>query len=241
MHIYVINGSTLVTDAQAAAMTAAVEQQVIRHLAPAYGLRSGPEVTFLAAKPKRLPAYVLTLVDKIDDQPAGVLGYHTEETGGTQFAVVAAGPVLNAGQQVLTGDWSVSSVLSHEVCEWLVDPACNKWAAARAGRWYTYEACDAVEAPTYIVTSVGADAVSVSNFVLPAWFDPQSPAGAKLDWLGLVTKPFGILPGGYAVYADASGEHQKFGEEFPEWRRAMKSGPHARTQRRVVQGEHLGF
>lgn len=241
MHIIVLNGSTRVTDAEAEQMVAAVQLQVVHHLAPAYGIRAGAEVTFAAVKPKTPPAFVLTIVDKIDDQPAGVLGYHDEDAKGTQFAVVACGPVLDAGMAVLTGDWSVASVLSHEVCEWLVDPACNKWAATGTGRFYCYETCDAVEAPTYDIAVPGAVSVSVSNFVLPAWFDPQAPKGTKVDFLGELAKPFTIARGGYAVYADASGEHQVTGDEFPAWRLAMKQGPAARTLRRAGQAEGLGF
>ena len=37
----------------------------------------------------------------------------------------------------------------------------------------------------------------------------------------------------------AGKEQQKFGDEFPEWRRQMKAGPLARTRRRLVQAADL--
>ncbi|MBO0813638.1 MAG: hypothetical protein J2P30_00565 [Actinobacteria bacterium] len=234
MRVTIMNGSTLVTDAEAAQMTAAVAHQAAHEVWTAWGNRQA-SVVFLPGKtPPPAPAHVITLVDTIQDQPQGVLGYHTEDPGGIQWGIVAAKPELDAGGKVLTGDWSVSSVLSHEVLELLIDPACNLWAADGHGRAYSYEACDPVEAPTYEVAGV-----SVSNFVLPAWFDPEQPSGAKYDHLGLLRKPFSLLPGGYCVYLSAGAEHQVYGEEFPDWRRAMKSGAYARTRRRIAQAEHV--
>jgi hypothetical protein len=48
-----------------------------------------------------------------------------------------------------------------------------------------------------------------------------------------------ILKGGYVVYESAGKEQQKFGDEFPEWRKQMKAGPLARTRRRLVQAADL--
>ena len=106
-------------------------------------------------------------MDTIQDQPQGVLGFHTEDQGGKLWGVVAAKPELDNGAQVTTGDWSVSSVLSHEVLEMFVDPNCNLWANDGKGSAYSFEVCDPVEAPSYAVNGV-----SVSNFVTPSWFDP---------------------------------------------------------------------
>ena len=133
-------------------------------------------------------AHVITLTDTIADQPAGVLGYHTEDQGGKLWGIVAAQPELSNGGQVSTGDWSVSSVLSHEVLEMYIDPNCNLWSNDGRGSIYTFEVCDPVEAPSYAV-----DGVSVSNFVTPAWFDPQAAPTAQFDKLGLLTAPFGIV------------------------------------------------
>jgi hypothetical protein len=124
-------------------------------------------------------------------------------------------------------------VLSHEVLEAIVDPRCNLWAANNGGRTYSYEVGDPVEAPTYQV-----DAVSLSNFVYPAWFDPMMNGveGVLFDHLGLLKAPFTLLPEGYCVYASAGAEHQIFGDKFPEWRREMKrENPHSRTSRRLGQ------
>jgi hypothetical protein len=146
---------------------------------------------------------------------------------------VAAKPELDNGGQVTTGDWSVSSVLSHEVLEMFIDPNCNLWASDGKGSVYSFEVCDPVEAPSYNVNGI-----SVCNFVTPAWFDPMAPATAQFDKLGQLTAPLSILRGGYVVYESAGQEHQEFGENFPEWRKQMKAGPSARARRRLNQASY---
>jgi len=230
MLIAILNQSKNVSSQEAAAMTEAVAAQVRLDAAPLWD-RSPAAVVFYT-DPAGVPAaaHAITLVDAISDQPKGVLGFHTEDQRGKLWGVVAAQPELDHGGRVSAGDWSVSSVLSHEVLEMFVDPNCNLWSSNGQGSVYTLEVCDPVEAPTYVVNGV-----SVSNFVTPAWFDPQAPAEAQFDKLGLVREPFSILKGGYMVYASEGKQQQVFGDEFPHWRRDMKSGPAARTRRRLSQ------
>ena len=86
--------------------------------------------------PKDVPvaAHGIALVDTIKDQPKGVLGYHTEDPGGKLWGVVAANRSSTTAARPTTGDWSVSSVLSHEVLEMYIDPNCNLWANDGQGR-----------------------------------------------------------------------------------------------------------
>lgn len=230
MLIAILNQSTLVSNADAAAMTQAVATQVRMDAAPIWD--RAPAAVVFYTDPAAVPAeaHGIAIVDTIQDQPQGVLGFHTEDQGGKLWGVVAAKPELDNGGQATTGDWSVSSVLSHEVLEMYVDPNCNLWANNGRGSAYSFEVCDPVEAPTYTVSGV-----SVSNFVTPAWFDPLAPATAQFDKLGQLKAAFSILKGGYVVYESAGKEHQKFGDEFPGWRKNMKAGPLARTRRRLTQ------
>lgn len=116
-----------------------------------------------------------------------------------------------------------------------IDPNCNLWANDGHGKAYSFEVCDPVEAPTYVVNGV-----SVSNFVTPAWFDPLSDhATAQYDKLGNLKAPFSILKGGYVVYEAAGAEHQQYGDDFPAWRKKMKSGKLSRTQHRLEQTKAL--
>jgi len=229
MLISVLLQSDLVTAAEAATMTRAIAKQVKLDAAPIW--EKPPAAVIFYSDPKEVPqgAHGISIVDTIADVPQGVLGFHTEDQGGKLWGIVAAKPPLDAGGKVLTGDWSVSSVLSHEVLEMFVDPNCNLWANNENGRAYSYEVCDPVEAPTYDV-----DGVSVSNFVTPAWFDPLSnPKSAQYDKLGLLKKPFTLLPGGYLVYESAGKEHQVNGDQMPPWRLASKDNPMGRTARRL--------
>jgi hypothetical protein len=221
----------LVTPEEARTMTRAVAEQVKLHAAPIWD--KAPAAVVFYSDPSEVPAgaHGISIVDTIDNVPQGVLGFHTEDDGGKLWGIVAAKPPLDAGGQVLTGDWSVSSVLSHEVLEMFVDPNCNLWANNENGRAYSYEVCDPVEAPTYEV-----DGVSVSNFLTPAWFDPLADTkGTQYDYLGHLKKPFTLLPGGYLVYESAGKEHQENGDKMPEWRLSAKSTDMGRTNRRRRQ------
>jgi hypothetical protein len=234
MLIAILNQSTLVTNADAQTMTQAVASQVRLDAAPLWDRSPAAVIFYTDASAVPATAHGIAIVDTIQNQPKGVLGFHTEDQGGKLWGVVAAKPELDNGGQVTTGDWSVSSVLSHEVLEMFVDPNCNLWADDK-GSAYSFEVCDPVEAPTYTVSGV-----SVSNFVTPSWFDPLAPATAQFDKLGHLTTPFSILKGGYVVYESAGKAHQKFGDEFPGWRKEMKSGPLARTRRRLAQAHYGG-
>jgi len=232
MLIAILNQSTVVANADVATMTEAIATQVQFDAAPIWD--RAPAAVIFYTDPATVPeaAHGIAIVDTIQDQPEGVQGFHTEDQGGQLWGVVAAKPELDNGGQVLTGDWSVSSTLSHEVLEMFVDPNCNLWANDGKGSAYSLEVCDPVEAPTYTVSGV-----SVSNFVTPAWFDPLAPATAQFDKLGQLTAGFSVLPHGYMVYQSAGKEQRLYGTGFPNWRKEMKAGPLARTRSRVIQAE----
>jgi hypothetical protein len=233
MLIAILNQSTVVANADVAKMTQAIAAQVQSDVAPVWD--RAPAAVVFYTDPTAVPAgaHGVAIVDTIQDQPQGLLGFHTEDQAAQMWGVVAAKPELDNGGQVTTGDWSVSSTLSHEVLEMFVDPNCNLWANDGKGSAYSVEVCDPVEAPTYTVSGV-----SVSNFVTPSWFDPLAPATAQFDKLGQLTAGFNILPGGYMTYESAGKEQQQWGNKYPGWRKQMKTGPFARTQRRVAQASY---
>jgi hypothetical protein len=236
MLIAVLNQSTLVTNDQVATMVGAIAHQVELDAAPLWDRSPAAVIYYSAAGDVPTNAHVVTVVDTIQNVPQGVLGFHTEDKGGRLWGVVAAKPELDAKAQIMTGDWSVSSVVSHEVLEMFIDPNCNLWATNNNGKVYSFEVCDPVEAPSYLV-----DGVSVSNFVTPAWFDPLSAQkkATRFDKLGLLSKSFSILKGGYAVYASEGKQRQVFGAEFPKWRKAMKTGELSRTTLRRQEATSL--
>ena len=236
MLIAVINQSTQVTDTQAGTMTRAIAGQVKLDVAPLWDRIPAAVIFYKNAADVPVNAHAITLVDTAKDAPQGVLGFHTEDKGGRLWGVVATKPELDANGKVMTGDWSVSSVLSHEVIELFIDPNANLWATGDHGKAYSFEACDPVEAPTYKV-----DGVSVSNFVTPAWFDPLAvqKEATRFDKLGLLSASFSILKGGYVVYATAGKQRQVYGDQFPDWRKKMKAGEFSRTSLRRQQAASL--
>src|SRR5215813_7175064 len=179
MLIAILNQSTLISDADAATMTQAVASQIRFDAAPLWD--RAPAAVIFYTDPAAVPAtaHGIAIVDTIQNQPQGVLGFHTEDQGGKLWGVVAAKPELDNGANVRTGDWSVSSVLSHEVLEMFVDPNCNLWANDGNGSAYSMEVCDPVEAPTYTVSGV-----SVSNFVTPVLVRPAGPGDGPVRQAG---------------------------------------------------------
>ncbi len=239
MLIAVINQSTRISDADVLTMTTAVADQIRDDVAPIWDRPPASVISYGTIKSKaefhaKVPAraHGITIVDTIPDEPAGVLGYHTEDQGGKIWGIVAASPSLDSGGHPLIGDWSVASILSHEVLEMYVDPSCNLWASDGGSRNYSFELCDPVEAPTYPVNGV-----SVSNFVTPAWFDANAAANGKtsFDKLGLLAAPFTRVKAGYFVYETAGKAHQVGGDDLPPWRSAAKSKYFSRTHRKAPE------
>ena len=232
--VWVVNKSTLVTNDDARTMTAAVNRQMFAHVELVWDLPRTP-VAFTKTPPRG--GRVIALVDLADDPEA--LGYHTE-IGAIQSGIVGCKPELDQGAHPLTGPYSVASILSHEVLEMVVDPRCNLWADSGQGFLCAYEVGDPVQSDHYditvISTTIGAapTTVTVSNFVFPAFFDPLTPAGTKLDHLGLVPAPFTLRPGGYWVQMVDGQPSQQFGDEMPAWLIDAKLGnPCSRTNRRT--------
>lgn len=219
--IYVTNRSTLVTDTDARTMTVAVDRQMRLDVEPAWHLRRTP-VRYSATPPAG--ARTIVLVDVADDPQA--LGYHTDDLA--PAGIVGCKPELDQGAHPLTGPYSVASILSHEVLELAVDPSCNLWADTGRGHLVAVEVGDPVQSDHYDVAGV-----TVSNFVLPAWFDATpDTAGARVDHLGTLSAPFTLSRGGYWIQMAAGAVTQKFGADMPDWLVATKQAPLARTNRR---------
>lgn len=240
MIIAVQNLSTLVADRDAYDMTILVAEQVRRHVAPAWGIQP-PRVEYVPVTPSALavpaPPKFDAVIGILDDaDQAGDLGWHTEGPGADVYGRVFARPVLGNGGNALTRPLSVCSVLSHEVIETALDSACNGWAQRADGTLVARELCDPVESDSYTVaisSTMGVQVTgTVSDFVLPAWFDPGAATGAQVDQMGLLASPFGVRPDGYVIVMSGGTVTEQWGERYPAWRRATKEHPAARTARR---------
>lgn len=239
MDIYVINSSTRMDEHDLSLAVRACAHQLRYDVAPVWG--SKPVGVHHVKDAELVPAgsYVITVYDDADQ--ADALGYHTEDPDGTIHGKVFVSPVLDNGGTLLSGWLSVSAVLSHEVLETYVDPHVQLWAYNGADGMFAYEICDAVEDSAYNVSvyggpSEGYVSVGVSDFVYPGYFDAQAPAGTQFDRNGVLSKPFQITKGGYAVKLTFGSDdkiEQVFGEEFPDWKRAGKEHDLARMGRRI--------
>lgn len=182
-----------VTRAWLSQVASAVAAQLARDVAPAWGLVAPRVDTRVYEAMTDVPSGALPLILLPDSDVAGYLGYHDETSSGVVYA-----RVFTHGQALA----DISRAISHEAIEAIVDPSCNRWVEGPDELWYALEAVDPVEADGYPIDLDGI-AVQVSDFVLPAWFDPTTPAEAPTDHLSLVKGAWQIRPSGYAIVLDA--------------------------------------
>lgn len=226
--IYVANHSTQVTDSQVQSMVAACAKQIATQVATAHGMLPVP-VVFLAKTAPALPASarLITVMDTLDDPQA--LGYHTIDGSEHIWGVVGTKVAMAQGAKALTGPYSISSILSHEVCETFIDPFCGGWYDNGHGTLIAYEIGDPVENDSYLIDGIG-----VSNFVTAEWFDASAAKTDRFDFMGHLKAPFTMSKGGYWVQSKAGRQSQKFGEEMPDWRRLAKKVQFSRGRRREI-------
>jgi len=192
--IAVINASTVVTDADAAKVTAALQIQVSRDLYPAWGFDA--KLLFI---PKGAVAPSGSWqVAILDDSPqADILGFHDWSKDGLPLAKVFAKTDIDAGSP-----WSISA--SHEIAEMGADPDISRCVfREQFGQIVALENSDAPESDQYAYLING---VMVSDFVFPSWFeDFWSPGQTQFDYGKHIDRPFQLLPGGYIGVFDIKG------------------------------------
>jgi len=200
INISVINASTALTEADVEKVVPALQTQVHRDFAPAWGIDA--DLTFVPRGKRPAPnTWWLVILDNSDQ--AGALGYHDLTRQGFPLGKVFAKSDLQYGLQ-----WSVTA--SHELLEMLADPDINLTAFVeqeqdmRHGRLYAYEVCDAVEADEL---GYQINGVQVSDFVFPSWFESfRKQDSTQFDYCKLVKEPFQLLKGGYiGIYDVKSG------------------------------------
>lgn len=228
--IAVINATTLLTDADVRAMTAACQTQITRDFYPAWGV---PAALYFVARGARPPRdwWWLSVLDDAD--AAHALGYHDITPTGQPLGKVFVRPTLADGVQV-------SGVLSHELLEMCADPDVNLLVqdARDLQVFWAYEVCDAVQSDAlgYRINNI-----LVSDFVLPEYFETFR-RGVKTDFLGHLTAPVATLaPGGYMAYVKNGRWQQVLADGPPSvlarspqhdvLRRAARARPHEGSRR----------
>jgi hypothetical protein len=128
------------------------------------------------------------------------------------------GKIFAASDLKYGTSWTVTA--SHELLEMLADPNINLTVfvqnANTTGTLYAYEVCDACEDDSL---AYQIDAVAVSDFVYPAWFESFHAEGsAQFDRMNKIQNPLQLLPGGYIGVFDVtagSGWRQQTAEKRP--------------------------
>ena len=163
-------------------------------------------------------------------------GYHDLDRQGRPYAMVFLDPILQHNGHWLRGGNSVSATVSHEACEFVVDPATNRWAQSANNSMWSLEVCDPVQAFSYRVTLRNGSKIAVSDFVCPAWCNPWARRGERIDWMGKLHWPFAIAPDGYATRFSGGRTRTVWGPDYPAWRKRTKRVCGSRTWRRHIYG-----
>lgn len=189
--IAVQNLSTVCTDDEVKGIVAAVQKQITHDFYPAWGVNA--RLRFVA-KNAKMPsgAWQIAVLDTSDQ--ADALGYHDITAEGLPLGKVFAKSDKDSG-------YKVSVTFSHEALEMLGDPDINLCAEVDnngSGRLYAYEMCDPVEADKL---GYDIDGVTVSDFVLPAYFESFRTSG-PFAFKTSLPGPFTLAAGGYLGYLD---------------------------------------
>jgi hypothetical protein len=198
-------------------ISVALAVQIERDLAGWWEVQPVPIRLF--ASEKGMPSDYLRCVikDEIPEAP-DALAYHTTDDRGRPKLVIGWKAIKYGGGLVSTGPESLSATLSHEILETIIDPYVNFWADLDADHEVALEVCDPVEGDSYEI-----DDVAVSNFVGPRWF---SDGDGPYDFMGRLTKPRTMSPGGYMVLrkgGPAGTTKQVYGAVMPNWKRTLKA------------------
>jgi hypothetical protein len=179
----------------AAACTIQLNRDFARHWGGSYNVRTG--VNILPGEDD------YSILDTLPD--AGAVAEHADDSSGK--------PILSLSLSMCSSLDDVSVGCSHEFGETGADPGCNRWADDNNGSLFAIEPFDPIEAGRYTISvPVGTNGVvniAVSDFVLPAFFDPGAPGpytfSETMGAAPLITAPFQTGPGGYQIKRSSDG------------------------------------
>jgi hypothetical protein len=185
--IYVRNVSHL-TPAEIEDALPAFQAAIDEDFAPIWHTKA--KLVYIGNKPAPKGSWRIKLTDYIDCLFCG--GYH-HNPGGYARGVVSA----------TDGEWQ--RFFTHELFEilgnpWVYGNGHNARTIRIGTRGYIVETADPVEDVAFAYTRPSAlgKKVVISDFVTPAWFDPNSLG--KWDFAGSCTGPLQVLKGGYQLY-----------------------------------------
>jgi hypothetical protein len=185
-------------------VSAALQRQVSRDLAPIWSIR-GTVDAFASADDVPPGYWTITVMDT--SPVKGAAGFHLDKNE-QPYADVVWSP-----------EWDLTA--SHECLEMLVDPFGHQFATgpspkkAQGRVKFLVEVCDPCEARQYAYTmNTGTAAeVLVSDFLTPEFFSPAQGSSVRYSFRGNITEPRQVLDGGYLSWQDPADDHiwQLFG------------------------------
>jgi hypothetical protein len=225
--IAIINQSTVLQTADVEAAVHAVQIQLNRDFAPAWGLTANLKMINSLAEVGQFD-WLMGVLD--DSDQAGALGYHTMADSGQPVGKIFA-------RTDLQNDLSWTVTLSHEILEMVGDPYITasmfNQTSNTGGRLYAFEVADPCEADE---SGYNIDGILVSDFVYHAWFEAWRAAGSiKFDFTNTLNAPLAIGSDGYAsvfpipnkrgwlqVYANKIGKRLQLKLQMPAGSRTMR-------------------
>ncbi len=192
--------SARLSDADLAFIVAACNEQMVKHLAPAYR-REPWTCTAYRDIPAGAPTPIIPLRILDDISSEGAIGFHSTFLGMPWGRVQTPDSALDG------------TTFSHEAAEAWGDPNVDQWVRMPDGREMALELCDPCQRDFYIVDiSIGAETrkIRVSDCVLPSYWDPNGRPPftlyEKMTGVQVIGQPFGLSAGGYAIVRDRKGE-----------------------------------
>jgi hypothetical protein len=165
------------------AIAEALTIQVRRDLAPAWGVTDAE----FAVRGRGDKIHFFDSAEEASDY-----GWHIVDDDGDPYAHVFAAPSVEHGSDWIKGADPISVTASHEALEMFTDPRANEFCFDGKKHLWAREVCDPVQARSYKIVA-GRMRVPVSNFVLPAYFNPWAPG--PYDHLGVLKQPFTLDKG----------------------------------------------
>jgi hypothetical protein len=230
----IVNSSTKVTDAEGVFIVKAMNA-----LLPKFCRDWNVAPTLTTYVPKGKNTSISRKIYLFDDATIeGVLGYHNHISGNISYGKCFVNTVLSEGGVILYSENpmipTVAEVVCHEVFELLVNPYCNEWwDIGDSHTLYAKEPCDPVQSNALtvsilvspatskynirlrkkIVTPAVYQKVGCSDWILPAWGNPQDTTG-PFNHLNTLKEPFALDRGGYGIQMSVGSHSNVFAMKF---------------------------
>lgn len=241
--IGVINFSKKLSNDDVKTMVIACQNQLNEDVAPNWHLE--PWFIIFYSDPKTISPRALPIVIFDSPDTSEVAGYHAERNG-KPYECIFIEPILNNNGAILynpirPNNVTISTYLSHKIIETFIDQYSNKWVygpKTSKGNLYACEACDPVQGHSY-TKIIGDQTVSVSNFLLPSWFNIQNTNNCPTDFMNVSPGSFRPASNSYVIVKNNYGEVDKIfnKEKMVDWLLKLKTHYTSRTFRRFTQAE----